>query len=161
MKKDLSKCLEIYQQQLVQGDIRYAYVTLMKYMGELKARFPKTYTTGNISCGYLDYTYFPFSNDFLKQHKLRFGIVLNHEKMQFELWLLGQNASIQKTYWEVFKNTSWNKDIQEMPQYAILEVCLEKHIDFKHKDEMTSHIYQKAVITAKEIQQFLSTLSKV
>lgn len=32
--------------------------------------------------------------------------------MQFELWLMGQNASIQKEYWEIFKDTNWNKDIK-------------------------------------------------
>ena len=37
-----------------------------------------------------------FINEFLRERKLRFGIVLNHEKMKFELWLMGQNAGIQK-----------------------------------------------------------------
>lgn len=60
----------------------------------------------------MDYTYFSFFNEYLKNHKLRIGIIINHEKMQFELWLMGQNASIQKEYWEIFKDTNWNKDIK-------------------------------------------------
>lgn len=98
MERNTNECLKIYQEQLNKGEIQYAYRTLMKYMSELKVKFPKQYTTGNISFGYLDYTYFPFSNSYLKEHKLRFGIVLNHQKMQFELWLMGQNAMIQKHY---------------------------------------------------------------
>ncbi len=105
MEKEISKCIEIYKNQLAQGDIQRAYLLLTKYVAELKSKFPKQYTTGNISFGYLDYTYFPFFNDFLRKHKLRFGIVLNHERMRFELWLMGQNAPLQKEYWGLLKNT--------------------------------------------------------
>lgn len=50
--------------------------------------------TGNISSGYMDYSYFPFTTtDFLRTHKLRFGAVLNHPQMRFELWLMGGKIS--------------------------------------------------------------------
>ncbi len=158
-EKDISKCIEIYKEQLIQGNIRYAYVRLMKYMGELKAQFPQQYATGNISLGYLDYTYFPFFNAYLRQHKLRFGIVLNHPQMQFELWLMGQNASVQKTYWERLKNTDWNKNVMTMPQYSVLEVCLENTIDFNNKTLMTNRIFNTAISLAEKIQHFLEDFS--
>ena len=41
MADDIQKCLEIYQEQLNNGYIRVAYVTLTKYVAELKANFPK------------------------------------------------------------------------------------------------------------------------
>lgn len=85
MEKDITKCIEIYKEQLERGDIRYAYVVLTKYVAELKSKFPNEYKTGNISFGYLDYIYFPFFNDYLRARNLRFGIVLNHKQMQFEL----------------------------------------------------------------------------
>ena len=159
MKKDISKCIELYKNQLVQGDIQLAYSTLMRYIAELKAKFPQQYSTGNISFGYLDYTYFPFFNEYLRNHKLRFGIVLNHEKMQFELWLMGQNAPIQKEYWEILKNTGWNKDIKTMPKYSVLEVCLEDEIDFKHKENMTETILDKSISLALEIQRFIEDIN--
>lgn len=155
MEKDISKCIEIYKNQLIQGDIRRAYVLLIKYMGELKAKFPEQYSTGNISLGYLDYTYFSFFNMYLRQHKLRFGIVLNHMKMRFELWLMGQNASVQQKYWELLKNTDWNKNVNTTPQYSVLEVCLESDIDFSNKDFMTDRIFSNAISLAEEIQDFL------
>ena len=155
MGKDISQCIEIYQKQLIQGDIRFAYITLIKYMGELKAQFPKQYSTGNISLGYLDYTYFPFFNEYLRQHKLRFGIVLNHLEMRFELWLMGQNASVQKAYWELLRNTDWNNNTTTMPQYSVLEVCLEDVIDFSSKGLMTSKILDNATSLAEKIQIFL------
>ncbi len=155
MERDISRCIEIYQKQLIQGDIRFAYTTLMKYMGELKAQFPAQYSTGNMSFGYLDYTYFPFFNEYLRQHKLRFGIVLNHLEMRFELWLMGQNASVQKTYWELLRDTDWNKNVMTMPQYSVLEVCLEDALDFRDKDLMTSKIFDNATSLAEKIQNFL------
>lgn len=82
MKKDIQKSIEIYKEQLDNGYIQVAYLALTKYVAELKSNFPKKYCTGNISFGYLDYTYFSFFNTFLRDQKLRFGVVLNHRKMQ-------------------------------------------------------------------------------
>ena len=81
-KKIFKKVLEIYKEQLDNGYIQVAYLALTKYVAELKSNFPKKYCTGNISFGYLDYTYFSFFNTFLRDQKLRFGVVLNHRKMQ-------------------------------------------------------------------------------
>ena len=133
MEKDIQKSIEIYKEQLNKGDIQMAYFTLMKYIAELKALFPKEYHTGNISFGYLDYTYFPFFNQYLRNHKLRFGIVLNHNKMQFELWLMGQNADIQNKYWDILKN----------------------QIDFHNKKHMTEHIINRALSLSQDIQDYL------
>ncbi len=157
MEEDISTCIEIYKNQLIQGSIRRAYMLLTRYMGELKAKFPEPYLTGNISLGYLDYTYFPFFNSYLRQHKLRFGIVLNHLEMRFELWLMGQNASVQEKYWKLLKDTDWNKDKKVMPQYSVLEVCLENDIDFSHKDLMTDKIFNSAISLAERIQDFLKS----
>ncbi|GLC80336.1 DUF7000 family protein [Lacrimispora brassicae] len=157
MNNNISYCIEMYRKQLAQGDIQRAYTVLTKYVAELKSKFPKQYLTGNISFGYLDYTYFPFFNDYLRNHKLRFGIVLNHEKIQIELWLMGQNAPVQKEYWEILKDTNWNKNINEMPQYSVLEVCLEDNIDFEKKEEMTQVILERAMSLSEEIQMFLQS----
>lgn len=155
MNKDISKSIQIYKEQLENGYIQEAYIVLTKYVSELRSKFQKEFTTGNISFGYLDYTYFPYSNDYLRETKLRYGIVLNHQKMQFELWLMGQNAYIQKEYWDILKNTKWNKHRDTMPKYSVLEVCLENNIDFANKEEMTASIVSKAMALSKEILLFL------
>ena len=76
--------------------------------------------------------------------------------MRFELWLMGQNASVQEKYWELLKNTDWNKDIEAMPLYSVLEVCLEDHIDFSHKALMTDKIFNGAAIHAQLQSPWLS-----
>lgn len=155
MKKDIQKCLEIYKEQLNQGYIQTAYLTLIQYVGQLKSKFPKDYKTGNISFGYLDYTYFAFFNQYLRDQKLRFGIVLNHEKLQFELWLMGQNADIQRKYWKILKKTKWNHNQKIMPEYSIVEIVLEINIDFENQESMTHHIIERSVSLASQIQEYL------
>lgn len=156
MEHAIQKSLEIYKEQLRYGYIRTAYLTLTNYVAELKAKFPPQYKTGNISFGYLDYTYFPVFNPFLRNQKLRFGVVLNHEKMQFEFWLMEQNADVQRAYWELLKNSVWNSNRKEMPKYSILEVVLEDQMDFRDKETMTQNIISRSVSLALEIQEYLS-----
>lgn len=155
MKKDIQKSIEIYKEQLDNGYIQVAYLALTKYVAELKSNFPKKYCTGNISFGYLDYTYFSFFNTFLRDQKLRFRVVLNHRKMQIELWLMGQNANIQKKYWEILKKSKWNSDRNKMPRYSVLEVVLENQIDFNNKKRMTENIITQPLSLSQEIQQYL------
>lgn len=155
MGNEVQKSLDIYKEQLSYGYIRTAYLTLTKYVAELKSEFPTQYKTGNVSFGYLDYTYFPFFNQYLRNQKLRFGVVLNHEKMQFELWLMGQNADVQRNYWELLKNSVWNSNRKERPKYSILEVVLENQINFNDKANMTQNIISRSVALSLEIQEYL------
>lgn len=159
MRDDIQKSLEIYKEQLNNGYIRAAYVTLTKYVAELKANFPKEYTTSSVAFGYLDYTYFYFTNDFLKNRNLKFAMVLNHKKLQVELWLAGRNIKAQEKYWHIMKDTSWNKGVERMPQYSILEVVLEPHIDFSDKEKMTHNIIERSVSIALEIEEYLKSVS--
>lgn len=157
MENDIQKSLDIYKEQLSYGYIRTAYLTLIKYVAELKSKFLMQYKTGNISCGYLDYTYFSFYNQYLREQKLRFGVVLNHKKMQFELWLMGQNADVQRKYWEIMKNSVWNGNKKEMPKYSILEIVLENQIDFNDKENMTQNIISRSVSLSLEIEEYLKS----
>lgn len=158
MRDDIQKSLEIYQEQLNNGYIREAYITLTKYVAEIKANFPKEYTTSNIAFGYLDYTYFYFTNDYLKNKNLKFAMVLNHKKMQMELWLAGRTIKVQEKYWQLMKDTKWNKGIDTMPKYSILEIILETQIDFRDKENMTQNIINRSVSLALEIEEYLKSI---
>lgn len=158
MKVDIQKSLEIYKEQLNNGFIQTAYLTLTKYVAELKRNFPQNYSTSNIGLGYLDYTYFYFTNDYMKNKNLKFALVLNHEKLQFELWLCTRTADLQKQYWNLLKDSKWNKNVEIMPKYSVLEVIIETQIDFTAKEKMTSNIIDHAVSSALEIEKYLQTL---
>ena len=105
--KDLNHYVDIYKEQLKKGDIQEAYVGLVKYVTRLRTTLSKnlseSYSFGDLFQGYMHYTYFYYTNDFLKKRKLKIGLVLNHTKMQFEVWLLGQTIPLQEKYWQYFK----------------------------------------------------------
>lgn len=159
MKKTFNGIVADYKEQLVKTDIQQAYERLLKYLlklrTHLKNKLSNQYSFGNTSQGYLDFSYFPFLNDYLQKEKLRFGIVLNHKMMRFELWLMGQNAEIQKQYWEILKNSKWNEKQIKMPKYSVLEIIIVENPDFDNLDILTAEIETETVKIAEEVICYL------
>lgn len=155
--KDLQHYIEEYKKQLEKGDIQIAYAGVVKYVMSLATvlskRLSDKYSFGNLLQGYMDYTYFYYTNAFFKERKLKMGLVLNHHKMQFEVWLLGQTAPVQKKYWQFFKDAHWNRDRTEMPKYSILEAVLVEKPDFNDLDALTQQIERGLVRITKEIER--------
>ncbi len=75
-----------YKDLLEKGEVQIAYKTLLDYVWFLKSHFSKVlsekFSFGNVSPGYMDFTYFPFFDTFLRSRKLRFGIVLSGIKVK-------------------------------------------------------------------------------
>lgn len=161
MNKSIPDYIRYYKNQMQTGDIQVAYEFLLRYMMSLKSSFEKTlagrFSCGNVSPGYMDFSYFPVFNPFLRQHKLRFGIVLNHKEMQFELWLMGQNIDTQEKYWNLMKSTKWNKDASAMPQYAVLKAVLVAHPDFDKTEKLTTEILQVTTHLLPEIMSYITS----
>ncbi|MGA9637311.1 DUF7000 family protein [Flavobacterium sp.] len=159
--KDLNHYVTIYKEQLEKGDIQEAYVSLVKYVTKLGTYLSKnlseSYSFGSLFQGYMDYTYFYYTNDVLKERKLKMGLVLNHSKMQFEVWLLGQTIPIQEKYWEYFKLTHWNNNRTSRPQYSILETVLIANPDFNDLNKLSKQIEDKLVVITLEIIQEIKT----
>ncbi|WP_282042735.1 DUF7000 family protein [Winogradskyella flava] len=160
--ENLNKYVAVYKEQLEKGDILIAYNELVKFVMKLRTEFIKTlsdkYSFAGILHGYMDYTYFYYSNDFLKSKKLKLGLVLNHLEMRFEIWLLGNTIPTQKNHWELLKNTKWNKDKTEMPKYSILETTLVENPDFDNLEKLTKQIETKMIKASDEILDYLKTL---
>lgn len=68
---------------------------------------------------------------------------------------MGQNADVQRKYWELLKNSVWNSNRKERPKYSILEVVLENQINFDDKANMTQNIISRSVALSLEIQEYL------
>lgn len=161
--ENLNKYISIYKEQLKKGDILIAYNELVKFVMKLRTDFIKSlsdhYSFTGILHGYLDFTYFYYSNDFLKSKKLKFGLILNHVEMRFEVWLLGNTKPIQQKYWELSKNTKWNKDKTEIPKYSILESIIVKDPDFDNLDKLIEQIETQMMKASDEILDYLKTLN--
>jgi hypothetical protein len=161
--ENLNKYVSIYKEQLNKGDILIAYNELVKFVMKLRTIFIRNlsdqYSFAGIFNGYMDYTYFYYTNDFLKSKKLKFGLVLNHIEMRFELWLLGNTKPIQKKYWKLLKTTKWNKGKTEMPKYSILVTILVENPDFDNLNTLTEQIESKMIQVSDEILVYLKTLN--
>jgi hypothetical protein len=160
--EDLNKYVSVYKEQLEKGDILIAYNELVKFVMRLRTDFIKNlsdqYSFAGILHGYMDYTYFYYSNDYLKHKKLKLGLVLNHLEMRFEVWLLGNTIPNQKKYWELLKNTTWNKDRTEMPKYSILETTLVENPDFNNLNALSEQIETNMIKVSVEILDYLKAL---
>ncbi|HEL4242975.1 hypothetical protein I5U23_16635 [Stenotrophomonas maltophilia] len=147
--RDIDLCVADYKTQLEKSSIRKAYGYLLRYVMHLKAHFANElsdrYSFGNVSPGYMDFTYFPFFDDFLRERKLRLGVVLNHQDLRFELWLMGQNAAVQKRYWSLLRKSAWNAGRTEMPKYSVVEAILAESPRFEDAGQLTVRIKEEAM----------------
>jgi len=161
--KNLNHYVAIYKEQLNKGDILIAYNELVKFVMKLRVdfmkRLSKQYSFSGILHGYLDYTYFYYTNEFLKSKKLKLGLVLNHVEMRFEIWLLGNTIAVQKNYWSLLKESKWNKDKIEMPKYSVLEVIIENKPDFDELPLLSQNIEKKMIEVSDEIINAINQLN--
>ena len=164
MSENINSCISLYKEQVGKSEFQKAYMFLLKYLMHVKTgfekAFPKEYSCGNISPGYMDFSYFSFSDDYLQGKKLRFGIALNHVEMRFELWLLGQNKEIQNRYWDILKTSPWNQGRTTKPQYSELEIVLVDNPDFEDIDKLTTAIVNSAAEEADRVIEYLKKLEQ-
>ena len=151
-----------YKKQLGKGVIQRAYQGLMKYIMDLRTHFSKNFpdfAPGDIYHGYMDMTYFPISPKSLKSRKLKIAVVFNYDQFRFEVWLAGYNKQIQQKYWELFKESDWNK--YRIPSAtkgvdSIVEYTLADNPDFDDLDGLTKQIEKGTLNFISDIEDFLS-----
>ena len=161
MEETLGKYIREYKTQIQLGDIQKAYRGIMAYMMSLRNhlanKYPVDFITGSMYQGYMDITYFPFTPQSVKNQKLKIGITFNHEKMQFEIWLVGRNKKVQKEYWETLKKSNWNTyPLSKNAQNSIIEHIIDKNPDFDHLEILTKKLEQEVFIFIKNISNIFS-----
>ena len=158
--KSLNSLVSAYKQVLASGDVQTAYQSLVGIVQNLRTEFSKAYkgefAVANVLHGYIDFTYFYLQNDYLKKNKLKLAIVLNHQKANFELWLLGQTKDVQARYWQKLKGVKW-VDEHSMPEYSIFEITLLDDPDFDHVSELSESIHRKFGSLSREIFETLES----
>jgi hypothetical protein len=162
--KDLNSYVAVYKELLAAGEVQVAYAQLVKYVQKLKTQLSKDlnqdFSVGNVFQGYMDYTYFYLTNNYLQSKKLKLGIIFNHKEANFEVWLLGQTKDVQEKYWNLLKGTKWIK-VKEMPQYSIFEVSLVKKPNFGNLDKLTEEIGKNFTTIATEILISLKQVDRI
>ena len=151
-----------YKKQMEKGAIQEAYKGLMEYILGLrmyfKNKYPDHYVSGSIYYGYMDMTYFSFIPDSFKQRSLKIAIVFVHDTFKFEVWLAGVNKQVQQKYWDLFKESNWNK-YPLVPTTkgvdAVIEHILVADPDFSDLDALTHQIEQETLIFIRDVESFL------
>jgi hypothetical protein len=141
--KLIASRIAAYKRALASGEIQKTYQSLVGVVQALRNDFAKTYgddfAVAHILHGYIDVTYFYLQNAYLKKKKLKFAIVLNHQQVAFELWLLGQTKDVQIRYWEMLKDLDWVNE-NAMPKYSIAEIQLRVDPDFDNIERLSGSI---------------------
>ena len=151
--------MDEYKKQMQKGAIPKAYSGLMDYIMELRTHFQKKYpdyfVSGSIYYGYMDMTYFAFFPESLKRLKLKVGIVFIHETCRFEVWLFGYNKQVQSKYWNLIKESDWNK--YHIPKTtkgvdSIIDYILVENPDFSDLDTLTKQIEKGTLKFIKDVE---------
>ncbi len=138
------------------------YHQLIDYLKELKAFFHKEYGTyfklGNIYQGNPNFSYFSLTTEELKNQKLKFVIILNHKTLCFSICLSGQNKSIRKKYWQMFRESDWNKyHLAESinDSLSIIDQTIIEEPDFSNKRNLTKQIEKESLKFINEVKDIL------
>lgn len=145
MKQSINEQIAIYQKSIKENSLSETYKFLLNYMSQLQQEFSNKlsgkFSVKNVLNGYLDYTYFYFTNDLLKERKLKLGIIYNHKENYSELWLMGSVKEAQKNYWNKLKETEWNKE-ETMPQWYVISIELISNPNFEELNKITDLIIE-------------------
>jgi hypothetical protein len=155
--------MDEYRKQLGKGAISKAYKGLMEYILDLrthlKNKYPDYFVSGGIYYGYMDMTYFSFCPESIKRRNLKIAIVFIHAACRFEVWLAGYNKQVQSKYWQLIKESDWNKYHLVSTTKgvdSIIEYILVDDPDFSDLDALTKQIEAAALEFIIDVESFLS-----
>ncbi|MCG8332783.1 MAG: AraC family transcriptional regulator [Chitinophagales bacterium] len=154
--------LSYYKEQMAKGQIRIDYSRLIAYLKSLRVYFHKEYASdfilGKIYQGSMDFSYFSLTTPELKKQKLKFVLIFDHEKMQFSICLSGQNKSIRKKYWELFRGSDWNKYhlVESIDNsLSIIDTVIVEKPDFDDTNTLTKQIETESLKFMDDIKEVL------
>ena len=154
--------MEEFRRQLGKGSIQKAYKALLSYMAGLRMHFANRYGEPAVSGlyqGYMDMTYFAIFPPAFKRHGLKVAVVFNYGAFRFEAWLAARNRTVQRQYWELFKDRNWPAYRVVAPAAgidSILECDLINDFDLGSPDILTSTIEMATHAFINEIEKCLS-----
>ncbi len=126
-------------QNAMRQQVPEVYQGLMDFMLRFRTRlmtyYPSGYAFSHLSPGYLDNSYFAFTPEAVRQQKLKVALVLNHQEMRFEIWLCGQNKKVQQEYWQIFKESDWDRNnLAPSPERSVMEEVLIENPNFSEEE---------------------------
>lgn len=157
--RNLNARIPAYKSAFSSGELQRTYQDLVGVVQNLRTELSKRYETefsvAAVLHGYIDFTYFYLQNEYLKSKKLKLGLVFNHQKANFELWLLGQTKDVQVQYWKMLRGAKWVNP-EAMPTYSIFETPLLLDApDFDDAAKLTETVCSRFDALLQEILELL------
>lgn len=162
MKHDFTKYVELYKEEIKNGQIPAVYRGILDFISKLRIylskEYPLHFMTGGIYQGYMDLSFFTFTPKSLKNLKLKCPIIFNHIDFRFEIWLVGNNRKVQKKYWDIFAGSDWDRYYvpEELgKEFSIVEHVLVENPDFFHAQALMETIESNALQFIGDIEHIL------
>ena len=156
MKNNISiniNYIEEYKNIIENTNLQKGYQEIIKLFRYLKIYFekemPEFKFTSNIVENNMDYSYFQFTNDKLRENKLKIVFVFIHKDFKFQIWLSGINRNIQEKYFNIYKNTKYNLSIDPNKTDYILY----KDLNFNY-----NNLEQSLICLKKEVYSFINDI---
>lgn len=159
MNFDLNLLSE-YKELLQTTNLREGYqefIKLFRYIrAALEKSMPEYRFQGNIVENGMEYSYFLFTNDHLKEKGLKIAVVFVHKEFQFEVWLSGFNRKYQSEYYDLLKGKNIPFELTDNPARRdyILRVTLEETVDISDGSLLIKEI--KSI--SNELLTFVDTM---
>ncbi|MCC5895205.1 MAG: hypothetical protein JJU16_07045 [Alkalibacterium sp.] len=155
LNKDLVELGNLLKKTHVQEGYKGLIVYIKGLRNYFKKKYPEYDVSANLYQGYLDLTFFSLTTPLTQSRDLKYIIVFNYDKMQFEVWLSGKNRAVMSDYHKTFSRCQLNaysltEDKKGMS--AIIEYVVVEHPDFDALDELTKQIDAGVVSFIKSIE---------
>lgn len=152
--------LETYKNLLDTTELQRGYQEFIKLFRFLRIELAKELSdfsfAGNIVENAMDYSYFQFTNKYLKAKGIKIVVAFIHKDFCFEIWVSGYNREIQCDYYEKLKNNPLKYCLNDNPSRVdyILKSEIDKNIELYCSDIILS----KIKISALEMVRFFENL---
>lgn len=138
--------LNAYKRLLQTTNLKEGYqefVALFRYLRiELEKQLPAYQFQGKIVENGMDYSYFQFADEKLKQQGLKIVVVFVHRDFQFEVWLSRVNRKVQCQYHHLWQQSPIAFELASNPsrQDYIFRVPLSEELDLSDGDGVVLEI---------------------
>lgn len=107
--------------------------------------------TGNIVENNMDYSYFQFTNNQLKEKGLKIVFTFVHKTFTYEIWLSGINRKTQEHYAKIYKDKLDNYDISSNPNRTDYIIRKTTNIDYNNIDKSLENIKKEVYQLVEDI----------
>lgn len=147
-----SEYLKTYENIIKTTDLLKGYqefIKLFRYIKiKLEEALPLFSFCGNIVENGMDYSYFFFTDEELKNKGLKIVVVFVHKDFNFEVWLSGYNRKYQTEFYEKLKDQDLEYDLNHEPTKKdyILRAVVDRTIDYSDGQAVLEAIRKEIVL---------------